>query len=63
MTKGQDVSTHFKIHHLDEKKAREILQKYLIGECPKKQPPRFEFGQTGFYDELKERILQKHPIE
>lgn len=41
MTQGQDISTQFKIHHLQEANARAILKDYLIGDCPRTHPPRF----------------------
>jgi cytochrome b involved in lipid metabolism len=31
MTKGQDITDLFIIHHLNESKAREVLKKYYIG--------------------------------
>ena len=31
MTQGQDISTQFKVHHLNEKKARALLDGYCVG--------------------------------
>jgi cytochrome b involved in lipid metabolism len=42
MTKGQDVTELFIVHHLDEKKVRDVLAKYYVGET-KKQVERFSF--------------------
>ena len=35
MTRGQDVTDFFIIHHLNEAKARETLSKYYVGETEK----------------------------
>ena len=34
LTQGQDVTEHFVVHHLNEKKARDVLAKYYVGDCP-----------------------------
>lgn len=36
LTQGQDITEHFIVHHMNEKKARDLLPKYYIGDCPKK---------------------------
>lgn len=36
-TKGQDISEHFRVHHLNYEKAKTALDKFYIGECPNKQ--------------------------
>lgn len=30
-TRGQDITEHFITHHLNEEKARAVLEKYLVG--------------------------------
>ena len=62
LTKGQDITEHFIVHHLDEPKARKILQKYYVGDCPN-QVVRFSFEEEGFYRTLKRRVLEKYSIK
>ena len=50
------------MHHLDEPKARQILQKYYVGDCPN-QVVRFSFEEEGFYRTLKRRVLQKYSLK
>lgn len=44
------------MHHLDEKKARDLLPKYYVGECENKVT-RFTFEEDGFYRTIKRRVL------
>ena len=55
-TKGKDITQHFITHHLDEDKARKILEKYYIGDCPNKVT-RFSFHSDGLYRAVKRKLL------
>ena len=62
LTQGHDVSEHFQVHHLNYEKAKLMLDKYYVGECPKKQKPRFTFEEDGLYKTVKKRLLKKYTI-
>lgn len=61
-TKGHEITELFRVHHLDIDKARNLLDKYYIGECPKKHPPRFDFDESGMFETLRKRILEKFTV-
>ena len=52
MTQGQDVTDFFIIHHLNEKKAREVLAKFYVGET-KNKVSRYTFEEDGLYRTVK----------
>ena len=52
MTQGQDVTDFFIIHHLNEQKARSVLEKFYVGDTPK-QVRRFTFEEDGLYRTVK----------
>ena len=52
MTQGQDVTDFFIIHHLNEQKARAVLEKFYVGDTPK-QVRRFTFEEDGLYRTVK----------
>lgn len=56
LTQGQDITEHFIVHHLREKEARQVLNKYYVGEC-KKKVTRFTFEEDGLYREIKRKAL------
>ena len=62
LTKGQDITEHFIVHHLNEDKARAVLNKYYVGEC-KNNVTRMSFEENGFYRTLKRRVLSKFTVE
>lgn len=62
MTKGQDVTELFIVHHLNEPKVREVLSKYYVGET-KKQVSRFSFEEDGFYRTVKREMLKEMTVE
>ena len=62
MTKGQDVTELFIVHHLNEQKARDTLAKYYVGET-KKQVSRFSFEEDGFYRTVKKEMLKEMTVE
>ena len=43
LTKGHNISEHFRVHHLNFEKAKAVLDNYYIGQCPIKQEPRYTF--------------------
>lgn len=43
LTKGQDLTEHFITHHLNEEKARAVLQKYFVRDVDVSLPLRFTF--------------------
>lgn len=57
MTQGQDVTDFFIVHHLNEKKAREVLNKYYVGEAPNKVS-RFSYEEDGLYRTVKRELLK-----
>ena len=52
MTKGQDVTEFFIVHHLDEAKARAMLAKFYVGETTNKVA-RYTFNEDGLYRTVK----------
>ena len=62
MTQGQDVTDFFIIHHLNEQKARSVLEKFYVGDTPK-QVRRFTFEEDGLYRTVKREMLQEMTIE
>ena len=63
MTQGQDITTLFRIHHLNYEKVSAMLPKYEVGDCPIKNEQRFDFTSSGYYDELRKRILSEYSVE
>ena len=59
MTKGQDITEHFILHHIDEEKVRKLLPKYYVKDCPNKIT-RFTFEKDGFYRTVKDKVLKKY---
>jgi hypothetical protein len=62
MTRGQDVTDFFIIHHLNEAKARETLNKYYVGET-KNKVSRYSYEEDGLYRTVKKRVLSRLSIE
>lgn len=62
MTKGQDVTELFIVHHINEKKARDVLAKYYVGET-KNQVSRFSFEEDGLYRTVKRELLKEMTVE
>ena len=62
LTKGQDITEHFITHHLDEEKARKILDKYYVKDCPN-NIQRFSFKKDGFYRTVKDKALKRSTKE
>ena len=58
LTKGQDITEHFITHHLNEGKARAVLEKYYVGDAVNPQEPRFTFEEKGLFRKTKKRLLQ-----
>lgn len=57
-TKGQDVTEYFVTHHMDEEKARAVLEKYYVKDTPNKVT-RFTFHADGFYRTVKRKVMAK----
>ena len=62
LTKGQDITEHFIVHHLREEKVRQTLEKYYVGEC-KNKIQRFTFSEDGLYRTIKRKVLEKYTPE
>ena len=62
MTKGQDVTDFFIIHHINEGKAREVLDKYYVGET-KNKVSRFSFEEDGLYRTVKRELLKEMTVK
>lgn len=62
MTRGQDVTDLFIVHHLNEAKARAILEKYYVGETANKVS-RFTYEENGLYRTIKRRVLERLSIK
>ena len=61
MTQGQDVTDFFIIHHLNEQKARSVLEKFYVRDTPK-QVKRFTFEEDGLYRTVKREMLQEMTV-
>jgi cytochrome b involved in lipid metabolism len=61
LTRGHDITEHFIAHHLNEEKARKVLEKYYVKDCEQKIC-RFTFSEDGFYRTLKRRLLTKYTV-
>lgn len=59
LTKGQNISEHFHVHHLDLAKARAVLEKYRVRASPR-QAFRFSFEADGLYETIRLRLLARH---
>ena len=57
LTAGTDVTEAFESAHVDIRKARRVLAKYLVGEARQPRNSRFTFAPDGFYATLRDRIL------
>ena len=57
MTQGQDVTDFFIVHHLNEKKAREVLNKYYVGDAPN-SVSRYSYKEDGLYRTVKRELLK-----
>lgn len=62
MTKGQDVTELFIVHHLNERKARDVLAKYYVGDT-KNTVSRFSFEEQGLYRTVKKELLKEMTVE
>lgn len=62
MTKGQDVTELFIVHHINEKKARDVLTKYYVGDT-KNSVSRFSFEEQGLYRTVKRELLKEMTVE
>ncbi len=62
MTRGQDVTDFFIIHHLNEARARETLSKYYVGET-KNKVSRYSYEENGLYRTIRRRVLERLSIE
>lgn len=62
MTKGQDVTALYRTHHLDEQKTGRMLEKYYVGEAKIKHEGRFDFDTSGYYTEIRKRIINKFTV-
>lgn len=63
LTKGQDLTEHFITHHLNEEKARAVLQKYYVRDVDVSLPLRYTFEEDGLYRRVKRRILKDYRPE
>lgn len=62
MTKGQDITDHFIVHHIDEPKARKLLDKYYVGET-KNKVARYSYAEDGLYRTIKKRVLERMSLD
>jgi hypothetical protein len=60
LTRGQDLTEHFITHHLNEEKARSMLQKYYVRDVDAPLPLRFTFEEDGLYRRVKRRALKEY---
>ena len=52
LTRGQDITELFIIHHLNENKARKVLDKFYV-EDTKNKVERYTFEENGLYRTVK----------
>ena len=58
LTRGHDITEHFIAHHLNEEKARNVLQKYFVSDVANPQKPRYTFDENGLFRQTKKRLLK-----
>lgn len=47
LTQGQDITEHFRVHHLNYEKAKFMLDQYYVGECT--PHTRYTFEDNGLF--------------
>jgi alpha-ketoglutarate-dependent taurine dioxygenase len=56
LTKGQDVTEAFEVHHLNSAKAEAVLRKYFVRDADPDYVGRYTWDPASFYPTLKRRV-------
>ena len=56
LTKGQDITEAFEVHHLNMPKVNSVLKKMYVKDADKTYVGRYTWDQSGFYLTLKRRV-------
>jgi cytochrome b involved in lipid metabolism len=59
LTRGQNVSEHFHVHHLNLEHAQSVLAEYRVRPTPR-QAYRFSFRPDGLYETIRRELLKRH---
>ena len=58
MTKGQDITEAFEVHHLNILKAEKVLKRYYVKDADSKYVGRYFWDDNNFYRTLKRRTAE-----
>lgn len=61
LTKGQDITEAFNIHHLNMEKVKPLLEKYRVKDTTRPRNVKLTFEEDGFYMTLKRKVAAKLP--
>lgn len=58
LTKGQDITEAYEVHHLNSKKADAVLKKFYVADASESYAGRYNWDENSFYKVLKSRVCE-----